>query len=867
MKPESNEPPKQVELFLSWLCKPDVQEAILGAHAEYYLALTEKPRWQRSILYWFQVMHFLRPFALKKISTYRPFNHPPMFRNYYKTSSRNLVRNPLSLFINIFGLSMAIGVCILAYGFSQWVNNVDEFHKNKHSVYLTTFFADRDGTLQQNGLTPRPLGEMLRAEYTSIERVCRLEDRNVVVKYEDRVFHEQVRFSDPEFLDMFTFPLKWGTKHSLSDLNSIILSEEMAIKYFGTENPIGQDVRIIFGENRSKVFTVAGVAEPFPDAHAIDFDFLVHFDNLIEAEPSYNFNDWGKFVNATLIQVNNPENINTIERGMGRYKRLQNEAEQDWAIATFAFEPLATLYQHSGDIRNTISSPYYSNNYQAQIILSILALILLALACFNYINIAIVSAAKRLKEIGLRKVIGASRQMVITQFLTENVFVTLFALLLGLFLAVTVIIPWFEQINSFSMEFKLMDHVLWGFLVVVLLFTGVASGLYPALYIARFNVVNIFKGSVRFGRKNPITKVLLGFQLVLACLLIVCAIMFTQNSTYIANRSWGYHPEGALYTSVHDYSAFEQLKNVMIQNTNILSVSGSTHHLGRDHTTTVVRNANRQYEVDQLSVDTHYFETMGLEVTSGRVFNNHSESDRLTVIINKLFAKNLNLENPIGELIDIDNTKYEIIGVVDDFHPYSFYHAIQPTLFKIAPEQDYRFLSMKVQVGSENETYATLRNTWAQLFPEIPFQGGYQEDVWGNYFEEVATHGKFWRIIALVTILLAGLGLFGLVTLNVSGRVREFSVRKVLGANLKHISAVIIQQYILLFAIALIIGAPLSYFIVAFFFDSVYTYHIPMNILSVALSVLILIIVLLAVVFTQIGKISKSDLVSGLRVE
>ena len=174
---------------------------------------------------------------------------------------------------------------------------------------------------------------------------------------------------------------------------------------------------------------------------------------------------------------------------------------------------------------------------------------------------------------------------------------------------------------------------------------------------------------------------------------------------------------------------------------------------------------------------------------------------------------------------------------------------------------------MKVHVGSENETYATLRNTWAQLFPEIPFQGGYQEDVWGNYFEEVATHGKFWRIIALVTILLAGLGLFGLVTLNVSGRVREFSVRKVLGANLKHISAVIIQQYILLFAIALIIGAPLSYFIVAFFFDSVYTYHIPMNILSVALSVLILIIVLLAVVFTQIGKISKSDLVSGLRVE
>lgn len=867
MKSQNNHPPEQVERLLSWLCKPDVLEEILGDLDEYYTELTEKPRWQQSILYWFQALNFLRPFALKNMKSYNTFNPAPMFKNYYKTSFRSLLRNPLSSFINVFGLSMAIGVCILAYGFSQWVNNVDQFHENKHTVYLTTFFADRDGTLQQNGLTPRPLGEMLRNDFASIERVCRLEDRNVVMKYEDRVFHEQVRFADPEFLEMLTFPLKWETKHSLAELSNIILSEKMAIKYFGNENPIGQDIRMIFGENQSKVFTVSGVAEPFPDAHAIDFNFLIHFNNLKEAEPNYNFHDWGKFVDATLIQVNDPMAIAAIEQKMKNYQQLQNEAEQDWAIAEFAFEPLATLYQKSGDIRNSISGPYYNSNYKAQIILSILALILLALACSNYINIAIVSVAKRLKEIGLRKTIGASRQMVVTQFLAENILVTFFALMLGLFLAVTVIIPWFEQINDFSMEFRLLDHRLWGFLVAVLLFTGIASGLYPALYVARFGVINILKGSIRFGQKNPMTMVLLGLQLVLACLQIVCAVMFTQNNAYLAERSWGYQPKGALYANVPNYQAFERLKNTMTQNPGVLSVSGSSHHLGENHAATVVRKSDRQYEVDQLSVDAHYFETMGLNLTAGRSFRSRSESDRRAIIANELFVKNLNLNNPIGELIEMDSAKYEIIGVVSNFHPYSFANAIQPTLFTLASEPDYRFLSMKVEGDSEKEVYTTLRSAWAQLFPEIPFQGGYQEDVWGSYFEEIATHGMFWRAVAAITVLLAGLGLFGLVALNVAGRVREFSIRKALGASLAHIATTIMRQYALLFTIALGIGAPLSYFITAFFFDSIYTYHIPMNMLSVVLSVLILIVVLLAVVFTQIGKISKSSLVEGLSTE
>src|SRR5687768_3521541 len=195
-----------------------------------------------------------------------------MSRNYFKVALRGLMKSPLNSFINIFGLSIGISLCIFAYAFARWTYSTDQFHEHKNSVYLVTFFADREGTAQQYGLTPRPLGEMLRADFAHIEKVCRIEDRSVVVKYGEHIFHERVRYVDPEFLEMFTFPLKWGTPTSLADVNSIILSQAMSTKYFGDENPIGRDILIKFDQERSKAFKITGVAKDFPKARTISFN-------------------------------------------------------------------------------------------------------------------------------------------------------------------------------------------------------------------------------------------------------------------------------------------------------------------------------------------------------------------------------------------------------------------------------------------------------------------------------------------------------------------------------------------------------------------------------------------------------------------
>jgi len=639
----------------------------------------------------------------------------------------------------------------------------------------------------------------------------------------------------------------------------------MSIKYFGDENPVGRDILMIFDEENSKAFKVTGVAAEFPKARAIEFNFLINFENLRVADPGYDVHDWSKFLNATLIQVDNPSDVKSIEKEMGKYKVLQNEVQHDWAISSFALEPLADLHSKSASIRDDIS---HDENVEGRIGMPIIAIFMLTLACFNYINIAIVSAAKRLKEIGVRKAIGANRVRVIIQFLTENIVVTFFALILGFALGALVFLPWFVQFSGWELEVKLLDKNLWIFMVVLLFFTGIASGMYPAFYISKFDPVKIFKGSQEFGRKNPLTKIFLGIQIVLACMTITAGVVFTQNNGYQNNRSWGYKQEGALYVSVPHQAAYDRVYAALSQNPNVLQHSGSADHIGRSVSTAIVHMPpSQKFEVKQLSVDANYFETMGLQLAEGRGFRNHAENDKQAIIVNELFVKKLNLAKPIGQLFEIDSTRFEVIGVVKDFHMRDFFNQIEPTIFKIADETEYRYLSLRVKSGSENEMHAALQKQWATLYPEIPFQGGHQEDVWSDYFFYVDRSEIFNDVVASIAVLLASLGLYGLVTLNVAGRVREFSIRKTLGAGLKNIASIIVKQYAILTVIALMFGAPISYLFTKAYLDMLFAYPMPMGYSGITIAIVLLIFVLLAVVSTQIRKVAKSNPVEGLKVE
>ncbi len=859
-------PPKWPFRILRFFVKKEYAEEIEGDMEELFHDTMERTSYRRAqwIFIW-EVIKLFRPVLIKNMEAFRYLSQIAMFKNYLTVSFRGLLKNPTSSFINVTGLAAAIGICTFAYTFARWTYSTDQFHENKDKVFMVTSFADRDGG--QYGKTPRPIGEMMKHDLAHVRQICRIEDRNVVVKVSDNLFHERIRCTDASFLDLFTFPLKWGMPESLADLNSVILSEEMAIKYFGDMNPVGQTILVITGSNQSKAFKIGGVAKAFPESRSFEFEFLINYENIKTMDPGYDMHDWTKQVDATFVELDQPGNARPIEQAMEKYRQIQNEAvAADWAVRSFKLEPLLTLHRRTGSIRDDISRSS-DDNYATIKYLVFVCVLMLALGCLNYINIAIVSAAKRLKEIGVRKSIGASRSTVIVQFLSENLVITAFALVVGVLLGYAVFIRGFEHLWDFKMDFRLWDPSLWIFLLGVLVLTSLASGIYPSLYISRFQVSGILKGSIKFGQRNPVTKAFLGIQLVLACIFITSAVLFTRNSDFLARRSWGYNQQEAIYAVIPDSVGYEKLSALMAQDPNVLEISGSEQHVGKSHSTAILHFPDREVEVDRLSVDPNYFRTLGLKLESGRTFNNYEGADKQSVVVNDQLVRTMAWKDPVGQHFMIDSLTYEVIGVTSEFHSYSFSRKVHPIIFTVADKGSYRYLTMKARTGSKYECLKALQSNWRVLFPEVPFEGGYQEDVWGGYFGAIEIHGLVWRVLAIIAVVLASLGLYGLITLNVAGRTREFSIRRVLGARAADIAGNISRPYLALFGVALAIGAPLSYVLVKIVIESAYAYHMVVDFSGSVVAVGLLILVLLLTVSTQIGKVVKANPSDGLKIE
>ncbi len=856
--------PRLAFAFFKFYCKKNRFEELHGDLEEYFYERVESKGMVKAK--WFYVRDVLRccqPYAWKTPHIYQNSNII-MFKNYFKTASRSALRNPLSTFINLFGLSLAIGVCITIYAFYSQSLNTDRHHVNKDSVFLTTMYANRDGGVKQYGMSPLPLATYVKDEVSGIVNTCRVDDHGVVIRLNDQAFYEDVRLVDPAFMEMFTFPIKWGNAKALEDLNSIIISEYVSEKYFGTENPIDKEVLLVFKSGEKKYFKIAAVAEDFPDGAEIRFDFLINYENIEVARTTYNPNDWSAFVDATFVQVESPENVWSVKSGLGKYKSLQNEVNEDWKITDFDMVSLHDLYLASENIERAISSDKHK---PGRVILPFIGVFMLALACFNYLNMAINSVAKRLKEIGVRKVMGADKRRIMIQFLAENVFITSFALLFGFFLGVSLFIPWFEGISGDSYTIKLTDQLFYTFLLGLLMITGIASGVYPAFYISKFEAVKIFKGKIRLGNKSWLTKSFLAFQMILAIITITGAVLFIENTNYQKERNWGYDQADLLYLHTFSEESYQQMKAELEQLPEIETISGSAHHVARISRSTVVENLEEKIEVSELQVEPGYLKTLGVNMNAGNYFTPNLQNAAKEIIVNETFLTQMNLDDPLGQKLSIRDQDYLIVGIVQDFHFSTFGTLIKPTIFSAVGQESLRFITAEVTFGKEIETFAEVEAIWDKLYPEIPFDGNLQANVWDGYFALISNFARFNKSVAGVAVILAMLGLYGLITLNLSGRIKEFSIRKTLGANASHLGKIISKEYWWLTAITLVFGAPLGFYAAKFQMDIVFAYPIDMGSRYIIIPVVILLLLMVTVLLTQLLKVMKFNPVKGLRSE
>jgi cell division protein FtsX len=484
-------------------------------------------------------------------------------------------------------------------------------------------------------------------------------------------------------------------------------------------------------------------------------------------------------------------------------------------------------------------------------------------------NIAIASATRRFKEIGVRKVVGSNRSQLIKQFLCENVLVCFLAFVLGVLLAELIITPGFNNLwwGIFDLDLDYAGSInLWLFFAALLLLTGIGSGAWPAFFISSFQPVNIFKGSLKIGGKNRFTKILLGFQFILSFLIITNSVVFIQNSRYMRQQDWGYNQEHLLVLPVETGSQYKLLEDEIDRNPGVLRTAGAVDHIGRTNTNVVVKIIDKELEVVQFRIGFDYFETMGLRLKSGRIFDEDRDTDRQeSIMINETFENTLGWQDAIGKVVIQNDRRYKVIGVFEDFRtPDHFMSRIEPMMLRVMPEQDLTCLIAKISAGNGVRTAGFTREVWQRVIPERPYTGYFQDEIFNEIFQAmdgITTTSLFVGTIALV---MTCMGIFGLVSLNIAKRTRELSIRKVLGANVPQVIRLINRSFVNVLLIATVIAMPVNYFASQAFL-ALFTDHIPLGWLPFAIAFGLVLLTAVATICTGVYKAAVANPVEALR--
>lgn len=792
-----------------------------------------------------------------------------MLKHYLQIGFRNFLKHKTSSLINALGLSIAIACCLFVFLFLRFFLTTDDFHEHGENIYAINRDLKLDGYNAIYAGVPDPLGSSLLEESTHVINMSRLQYGKAYVKFEEKVFDERIQFADPSFLDMFSFPLKWGSPKDLNQPNAVILSEKTSEKYFGDSNPVGYSISVKFfikGQEKVESFVVKGVASEFPRNASFSFSMLMNYDKQF-ALGLHKPKDWSTANSATFIQLANPNQINLVKNQSKKYVSRYNQAQENSEANSLSFEPLKTCSLHSDNINNSI---FNGTATAAFVTLSILAVLMLTMACINYMNIAMASASYRLKEIGVRKVMGSNRKQLVIQFFTENSIVCFIALLLGILWAEAFFLPGLNAMANKEMFFIEYSNNpnLYMFFGGVLVLTIIGGAGYPSFYISKFQPVSILKDKVRFGGKNLFRKALLGFQYFFAFVTIACAVILMQNNTYQTTIDWGYDEEQIITVKVNGKSNFEKLKNKIEDNPSITKISGANNHVGQSIWERTIEINKKKYVVDELNVGEQYLETMGIKVVKGRSFNDYRTSDQnQSVIVNNLFVKKMGWDNPLDKTFQIDKKNYHVIGEVKNFHYRDFGKKIGPLMIRTTKSDNFKYLCARVNNESLIEAGATIEAAWKKLFPNDPYNYFYQDTVFDRFYQGYSEVTTIITTAGMIAIFLAVIGLFGLSSLSIKSKFKEISIRKVLGGDWSHLAYILNKEFIVLLAISSLIAAPVSYFAVELLLSTLLLYTMPMTILPFVFTGFLLLMLSLIAVGGHVYRAVYSNPSESLRVE
>ncbi len=798
-----------------------------------------------------------------------------MIRNYFKIAWRNLLRSKVFSAINILGLALGLTAFLLLALYVKDELSYDRFHEKGDRIYRVSreFVSDRGSTDLYLAQVAPPYGPLIAQDFPEVERVVRMLATNATFRYGDKLYDEQrVFFAEDGFFELFTVPVVQGdARTALEAPFTVMLSVPVAKKYFGDEDPMGKLIRV----NNQGELMVTGVFEPLPAQSTMHPDVLISFatlnDGSIYGAENLRTN-WGNNAFSTFLLL--PENYDP-QRLVDAFPAFQDKhmGEHTSTFSVLHLMKLTDIHLHS----NTDSELEPTSDIRYVYFFAAIALFILIIACINYMNLTTARSAKRAKEVGMRKVVGALRGQLIRQFLAESLLYTVIATAFSVGLA-ALGLPLLNDLSGKSLSFTEVLTPPFGLLLVgIMVFTALVSGSYPAFFLTAFQPIKVFKGSVTTSAKRGVLQqVLVTVQFAIAVLLICCTTVAYQQMRHIQDFKLGYAKEQVvLLPAAGDSAAFESVRQQLLQHSAIADVARSsripTGRLLDGQGASVSRGgelAPTGAIIKGLAIDERFIPTYRIELAAGRNFSQAHPSDRTDAfVLNESAVSMLGWANPeeaVGNTFAYGDRKGTVIGVTKDFHFESLHQQVVPLVMGM--ETGYSWWSVRIAEGESKTALTRLEAVWKARFPDNPFRYEFLDDRFGALYERERTQQLLFGIFAGIAIFISCLGLLGLSMYMAELRTKEIGIRKVLGASVAGIVQLLSKDFLKLVLVAIGVAAPLSWWLMNAWLDD-FAYRIAIQWWMLALAGLAAVAIALLTVSWQAIKAAVANPVDSLKDE
>lgn len=804
-----------------------------------------------------------------------------MFKNYLKIAWRNLIKDKTFTIINVVGLSVAFGVAILLSMAAFFDLGYNNFHENGDSIYQVYTVQQTPKGPEAGTSQAAPFANALRTEVPGVSKITRFLEQEALTTYGEQEINLDAVWLDSEFFEMFTFPVLKGNKNNpLQEKNSVVVTENTANKLFGSAEAVGQTINILI-DGKEEPFTVASVVGNQESQNNLKFDIAIPFEN--HAGYADRIETWNAQYHYVYLQLEPDVSAQQFEKNTPsfvdlHYKEGIEDLKRDGAMANADGQYFQIGLLALNDVHFTSFRKGYADVSRVvpYLILGV-AFLILFIACVNFINMSIAKSAQRLREIGMRKTLGAQKKQLFFQFWSESLFVFLASVGIGILLSF-LLIDQFKTIFRTDISFEMLTSptTIIGFSLVVFLITLIVGG-YPAILLSRLGTIQSLKGKLETSGSNRVRNVLMVVQFGIAILLISGTLVLWGQVDYMRNKDLGFDKEQVLSFPLdgkkNPYDAVQLLREELAGNPDILGVSASDSNLGRgkdgSQSTSVwgFDYKGRGVRTNALTVDYDYFETLGLEIVQGRSFVMNYVGDTQTVIINESMAKELGESDPLTAFLPLsDSLRSSVIGVVKDYNFQDISKSIEPLTFFLDRDSGLSYAFVKVAPVNMANSFEAIKNAWKKIEPNAEFLGSFLDENIDNTFGREKKMATMITSGSIIAIALSCIGLFAMSLLIVAQRTKEIGVRKVLGASISSITVLLTKDFLKLVLISFLIAAPIAWYFLKQWLEN-YENKMELNIWVFAAAGLLAIVIAFLTVGSRTIKAALQNPVKSLRTE